>query len=359
MPSINEIVQITITRQTAAAQVPAFNGVLIAEEILKADIAPAFNERVRVYTSLAELVTAGFVTTDAVYLAAQALFSQNPNPGKIYVGRKLTGVDGTETWTEALTAMADENKEWYGFSIGTKTLTDLQLAAAFSEANKKLFIISDDDANIVDGTGDIAEYVNSNSYDRSAVIYHDEADLSADDPMAEFAWMGKLFPKDPGSVNWAYKTLSGVTAVEITSAQQTTAFGKECNLYQEIAGNNVTRYGTVGSGEYIDIIRGLDWLESLIQSNIYTVLLNNDKIPFTDAGIQSIVAEIQSALQSAADVGLIIGAEDEENGYAVTAPLAADVSAANKAARILPDIEFRATLQGAVNKVEIQGYVGL
>lgn len=359
MASLDEIVQITITRQTRAAEVPSFNGILVAEEILIADITPAFSERVREYTSLADMLTAGFLATDAVYLAAQAVFSQNPNPGSIFVGRKLKGVDGTETWTEALTAMADENKEWYGFGIGDRTLASLQLAAAWAEANGKLFAISDDDANIVDSTGDIAEYINTQGYDRTFVIYHDLADLASTDPMAEFAWLALQFAKDPGSSNWAYKTLTGVSAVDLTSTQQTTAFGKECNLYQTISGNNITRYGTVGSGEYIDIIRGLDWLEATIQANVYTALLNNEKIPFTDQGIQAVVSQINAALQEAADIGLIIGTEDEDNGYTVTAPLAANVSAANKAARTLPDITFRATLQGAINKVVIQGYVGL
>lgn len=359
MPDISEVVQITITRQTKAAEVPSFNGILIAQEFLSASITPAFTGRVREYGSLSEISDAGFVSTDAVYLAAQALFLQNPNPGKIYVGRKLTGGDGSETWTEALNAMLEENKDWYAFGIGSRVLADLQAAAAWSEANKKLFAISDDDPNIIDATGDIAEYINTQNYDRSFVIYHDGADLGANDPMAEFAWLAKQFPKDPGSSNWAYKTLTGVASYEITSSQQSTAFGKKCNLYQEIAGVDVTRFGYVGSGEYIDIIRGIDWLESIIQTNIYNAMLNNEKIAFTDAGIQSIVSEIQAALQEAADAGLIIGADDEEKGYTVTAPLAIEVSATDKANRTLPDVEFRATLQGAINKVEIQGYVGL
>lgn len=359
MADISEVVSITITRQTAAAELPSFNGVLIAEEFLIASITPAFSERVRKYTSLTELSTAGFATSSAVYLAAQALFAQNPNPGEIYVGRKKTGGDGTETWTQALTDMADENKAWYGFLIGSKTLADLQAAADWSESNKKLMGISDDDSNIVDGTGDIAEYVNTNNYDRTFVIYHPDADLATTDPFAESAWFGLQFPKDPGSSNWAYKTLAGVTAYEITSAQQTTAFGKECNLYQTIAGKSVTRLGTVGSGEYIDIIRGIDWLEALIQTNVYNVLLNNEKVPFTDAGIQSVVSEINASLEAAAEIGLIVGADDDDNGYTVTAPLASAVSAADKAARSLTGVEFRATLQGAINKVTIQGFVGL
>ena len=59
------------------------------------------------------------------------------------------------------------------------------------------------------------------------------------------------------------------------------------------------------------------------------------------------------------DVGLIIGAEDEDNGFSVEAPRAADVSAANKAARLLPDITFRATYQGAISKVEISGTISV
>jgi len=356
---LDEVVDITITRQTQAANVASFNGILLAQEILMADITPVFSERVRRYTSLTEMATAGFTTADPVYLMAQAIFRQNPNPGEVYIGRKLKGVDGTETWVEAMPLIAADSSAWYGFCIGDKTLADLQAVAAWAELNKKLFMISDDDANIIDSTGDIAEYVNTQDYDRTVVIYSDVADFATTDTCMGAAWMGLQFPKAPGSSNWAYKTLKGVVAYEITSAQRTTAFGKQCNLFEAIAGVSVTRYGTVGSGEYIDIIRGIDWLEAKIQEKVFNSFLNNEKIPFIDAGIQSIVSQISAALQEAADVGLIIGAEDEENGYTVSASLASAVSATNKLARNLPGITFRATLQGAINKTTINGFVGL
>jgi len=359
MALIDQVVDITITRTTRAASVASFNGILLAQEILIADITPAFSERVRKYTSLAEMATAGFTTADPVYLMAQAIFRQNPNPGEVYIGRKLKGIDGTETWAEAMPLIASDSSAWYGFCIGDKTLADLQAVAAWSELNKKLFMISDDDANIIDSTGDIAEYVNTQEYDRTAVIYSNVADFSTTDTCMDAAWLGLQFPKAPGSSNWAWKTLKGVSTYEITSAQRTTALGKKCNLYETIGGVNVTELGTVGSGEYIDIIRGIDWLEAKIQEKVFNSFLNNEKIPFTDAGIQSIVSQISAALQEAADVGLIIGAEDEENGYTVSAPLASSVSAANKLARNLPDITFRATLQGAINKTTINGFVGL
>jgi len=359
MGDINNIVSITITRATALPEEESFNGLLIASEFLIADTTPNFSERVREYTSLSQITTEGFATSSPVYLAAKALFSQNPNPGKIYVGRKLTGADGSETWTEALTAMAEESNDWYGFAIGSRTLADLEEAADWAETVTKLFLISDDDSNIISGTGDIAEYANTNSYDRTVVIYEPEADLTANDPYTEIAWAAKLFPYDPGSATWALKTLAAVTASNLTPTQRSTLFGKEGNVYESVAGRSITNYGTVGSGEYIDIIHGTDWLESRIQTRVYTALLNNIKVPFTDAGIQSIVAEVQGALQEAVDVGLIIGAEDEDNGYVVDAPRAADVSATNKANRNLPDITFRATYQGAIHKTEITGTISV
>lgn len=352
MALIDTIVQVTITRQTAVASVASFDNLLIAEEFLKASITPSFDERVRVYASLQEIIDAGFSTSSAVYLAAQALFLQNPNTGQIYVGRKLTGIDGSETWTEALTAIAEESSAWYGFFIGTKTLADLEEAADWSEANKKIFFVSDDDSNIISGTGDIAEYANTNNYDRTVVIYHPDADLTTDDPFIESAWSGYIFTFDPGSANWAHKQLSGVPVYNLTTAQRNTALGKKANLFETVAGLDVTRFGTVGSGEYIDIIRGTDWLEARIQERVYTVIANSVKVPYTDAGVQSIVAEVESALEEAVDVGLL-------SEYNVTFPKVVDIAANDKVDRLLPDINFTATYAGAINKVEINGTISL
>jgi hypothetical protein len=360
MAIIDNIVPITITRQTTVAKVASFNGLLIAAEFLKADITPSFDERVRPYSSLQEIATAGFPVDEPVYLAAEAFFQQNPNPGVIYVGRKLTGIDGSETWTEAMTAIAEADDNWYGFFIGSRTLADLQEVADWAETVKKLFCISDDDANIIGATGDIAEYLETNNYDRSFAMYHPDADLTTDDPYAEAAWSSFMFTYEPGEATWSYKQLSGVSAYELTTAEINTASGKNCNLFQEIAGVDVTRFGTVGSGEYIDIVRGTDWLEARIQERVFTILLNNPKIPFTDGGIQLVVAEVEAALQEAVDVGLIAPPDEEgNNGFNVTYPRAADVDASDKAARLLPDINFTAVYAGAVHKTQINGIISL
>lgn len=361
MALIDEYVQVTITRQTAVASVASFDNMLIAAEFLKASITPSFDERVRVYSSLSELATAGFSTSSPVYLAAAALFSQNPNPGKIYVGRKLTGIDGSETWDAALTAMKEENNEWYVFSVDSRILADLEDVADWSETNKKLFSITDDDPNIIGGTGDIAEYINTQNYDRSFLMYHPDADAGVDDPYANFAWPGLMLTYDPGEANWLHKTLRAVPAYNLTSAERSTIEGKKGNYYSTIAGLDKTLGdATVGSGEYIDIIRGTDWLEARIQELVYTALGRLAKIPFTDQGIGIVVSQVEAALQEAVEIGLLAPPDADGNpSYTVTAPLAADVSVTDKGNRFLPDVEFTATYAGAINRTEIRGTISV
>ena len=128
-------------------------------------------------------------------------------------------------------------------SVGKKiTLAELEDIADWTEANKKLFFVSDDDSNIISGTGDIAEYANTNNLDRTAVFYHPDADLTTDDPFMEVAIAAKGFTYAPGTINWALflKNLSGVTSYTLTATQRSTALGKECNIYEEIAGNDFT-----------------------------------------------------------------------------------------------------------------------
>ena len=361
MPLIDEYIEVNITRQTAVATVASFDNAMIAAEFLKADITPSFDERVRPYSNLAEMLTAGFLITDPVYLAAKAFFSQNPNPGIIYVGRKLTGLDGTETWEEALTAMKEDNNEWYVFSIDSKILADLESGADWSESNKRLMIISDDDPNIIDSVGDIAEYINTQNYDRSTVMYHPDADGGVDDPYINFAWAGLMLTFEPGEANWLHKTLSAVASYKLTTAQRAIIEGKKGNYYSEIAGLNKTLGdGTVGSGEYIDIIRFTDWLEAHIQTLVYTFIGQLPKVPFTDPGIQGTKSKVDEALQDGVDIGGLAPPDEEGNpSYTTTVPLSADVSVVDKANRILNDIKFTAIYAGAINRFGINGTISV
>jgi hypothetical protein len=171
----------------------------------------------------------------------------------------------------------------------------------------------------------------------------------------EFAWMGGQLPKDPGSITWKFKQLVGVTPDVLTTTAVNNIEGKNGNTYQTVGGVSITQQGVVASGEFIDIIRGVAWIESRLGEEIFTVLVNADKIPYTDPGVGVIVGTTRAFLTGPAVDNSVL----TENTISVSAPLVADISDANKASRLLPDVEFSGTLAGAVHKVILNGKVSV
>ena len=83
MTTLNNIVDVSITRETRTIQRASFSiPCFIAEHTI-------FAERAKEYTSLADILSAGFATTSAVYKAATLYFGQTVAPSKIVVGRRL------------------------------------------------------------------------------------------------------------------------------------------------------------------------------------------------------------------------------------------------------------------------------
>lgn len=257
-----------------------------------------------------------------------------------------------ETTTVALTAIAQFDNDWYGLIWADRTSADVVLAAAWAESNRKLMATASSDVKIYDSGDitDIAYLLNAAGYDRSTVMFHETPTTYPD-----AAWMGKQLATDPGSSTWAYKTLAGITKSTLTTNQSTNIRNKKANTYEEIGGVNITQEGTLASGEYIDIIRGADWLEARLTERVYSRLVNLPKIPFTDAGIAIIEGEVRAQMEDGIAVGFLVA----DPAPVIFVPKAADVSTVDKAARTLNDVTFTAYLAGAIHKIKIDGVVTL
>ena len=90
MASLNSIVSVTVSVVAARAAALGFGTPLILSH------SAAWTERVRSYTSLAAL-GADFASTTPEYRAATAMFSQNPRPAVVKVGR-ANGTVPTQRW---------------------------------------------------------------------------------------------------------------------------------------------------------------------------------------------------------------------------------------------------------------------
>lgn len=444
MSTLSEHVSLTITQDSVGVARAGFGVPLILS------CNATFLERVRYYTTLADVATDGFATTSPEYLAAEAMFAQDPHPTMVGIGRaegkptqtysinvttvtnshtyKLTvkgeGVTSTDvvyaadsattdgeivlglvaalnavvgknytasgtvspitvtataagdwfsiestevgylkieqTHAEPATTLATdldaiqlESDAWYALVTLYNSDAYVKAAAAWVEASDapKIYacdLNNSETATLATAGGDTADDLHVSAYARTFTCYH-----PSPAEMFGAAWLGKVLPLTPGSETWKFKTLAGVDPVPTNGTQRVNLRAKKANTTQTIAGRNITWEGTTLDGNYIDVVRGLDWLEDDMTKSVFEVLAGAAKIPMTNAGIATIESAVKGSLKRAFRAGII------DSDFVVTVPLVSDVSTTNRGLRLLPDVKFTARLQGAIHTVTINGVVSV
>jgi hypothetical protein len=243
-------------------------------------------------------------------------------------------------------AAAAVDNEFYAFVIDSASELENNAAAAWAEANKKLFFAqSNDQTDIVDagGTGQAADFLAA-LYNRSAVVYP---------PDAAPALVGRQLSQDPGTSSYAFKTLAGAEAVAVTSTQLANAKGKNVLLYALNNGTAHTWFGKAASGRSLRVQTAIDLIEARIQEAVLAVFLNAEFVPYSQRGFSQMEAAVRSVLSFVESQGIV------SPGWTVTVPIAADQSLANKAAGLLDSLRFNAVIPGDVLKVVVRGSVTL
>jgi hypothetical protein len=448
--ALSDVVQASVSASSASPTVPGFGKTLLMVN----KVPVSFPATPQTYTSLAGLITAGFLTTDDAYLAASACFSANPAPPAIMICQRVnktsqviklkcltavqgsvytitittplgvsttitrtvpgsstttaeataiaaliaavTGFAGTtaavdtitvtsptagtlngySNWTsnfyltdtttdpglaaDLATAIAGDNT-WYGLEIDSHSKAEILVAAAFAEANKKLFVTQSSESTVPDNavTTDVASVVQSSAYFRTAILYTGNNTKN----FAALEWQSGRFAGSPtpGNDTWMYNTLPGILVDNLTETQNATLGNKFATGYASMQGVNITVSGGIantnsagrsGSGEFLDTRRFLDWLLSQIQLGIYSALLGPGKTPFTDKGLQSLATVVLGALQRGEQAqGLVVGSSQ------VATTLASNVSSADRQNRIFRGLTWSAQLAGAVHLVVSSGTV--
>ncbi len=261
-------------------------------------------------------------------------------------------LDGSPTIAEDIAAVQVENDTWYSCHLTNHGKAVITAAAVYIETQYKALVVASPDSDIYSSsTTDLASNLQTAGYGRTALMYHPKANSQF--PGA--AWAGRCLPLDPGSITWKFMTLSGVDYIDFTATEQGYITAKDCNSYVRIAGISMTQEGVTSSGEFIDVVRGIDFIRARLQEYVFGLLARADKIPFTNAGIAAIEAEVRAVMQLA--IGQSILAADP--APVVLAPLASEVSTNDKANRLLPDVTFSGTLAGAIHAVQISGTISV
>lgn len=353
MSLLNEIVQVNISRQQINLDVIGLDTLLILGNSLKElaeDKQPSY--RVKSYGSLLELASEkangtdlSYPSTSPEYKAAAMYFGQNPKPKTILVGQYF----GTEKVEEAYNKiLLTHGNKFYAVVC----LTDMIATEKLSEtviADEKIFIHSSTDTKtLIDSKTDKTTsigWLSNNKSERIITVYNSNT------PFISCGIAGKMLTRTPGSATWAYKSIDGATADNLSTEQRNFLDSTlHSNFYVSLSGQDVFLNGKATNGEFIDVTIGTDWIRTELRKRIASALVSNAKIPYTNAGIGIFESLLRNTLDEAGQKGII-----DPQSIVISVPNALDVDVTKRAERMLPDVKFSARLAGAIHKVVIEG----
>lgn len=357
---------------------------------------------VTVYSSAQEAQDAGYVTTgddaDPVGRAINVAFSQSPKPTAVYVATQqpapapdpdettdppATGGDGgsnpdtpKETGGEnegaevAALAAADDGLEALGVTLARALETNgwyvicpagisedrYEEIAEWTEAQTKMFAYT-----TMSETPPVRNvYFRTFGFYGREYVGQPENEIPAANYFLHVAACAKILRYDPGSETWVFKALASVSPSKIKTATVKKFEEANLNYFNTVASRNITMLGKTASGEWIDLIRFRDWLQNDMQVRVVNLLVTNKKIPYTDGGIGLVQNQMIASLKAGQQAGGIAPTEYDEDqneipGYVTKVPLAANLTAVQKASRKLKGVSFQARIAGAIHMVEING----
>lgn len=291
------------------------------------------------YNDIDEVVVNFADTTDA-YKMAKAMFDQGLSQLAILGIDYETGVDPVTDLTDALETLEATNDEWYFVLCTEQGDSDIaEIADNYIATKKKLYFA---DTTTLGLSATLTK-------DRTVILYKDDV---TDFPAS--AWVGVGAQNLPGTQTWKFMTLIDIDEdAVITESQITTLHTDGGNTYIEALGKKYTSNGQTVNNEFIDVIRTADYLESNITTEVFNLLVDSKKVPFTQDGINQIANEVTKVLKQATTDGIIATDTSDNGEFEVTIPNINDISDTDKTNRVLNGISANVVLSGAIHSTSI------
>jgi hypothetical protein len=259
----------------------------------------------------------------------------------------LTNATSGESWVEAYQDVRDVNDNWYCLHAETHTKADQLALAAVIETTQKIYVTSTSDSvALTTGTSDVGKALKDLGYERTACMWHSAADTQ----FPECGWAGRQLQDTPGSNDWAYKEIVGVTPDSFSETQSGNVHGKNYTTYETLDGVNRTVGGDMVDGTAIDETVFLDWVVINMRADLWQMFANVRKAPYTSSGLTMIESKIRAVNAR----GIANGGIAENPAPVVQMPVLALISSIDKANRHVPGIVNKITLAGSIRTIAIR-----
>ena len=345
MLTIDQIVRVVIRRETSTKTVRDLQKIAILSEHTR------FAETFRRYQSTTAMLADGFLTNDFAYIAANRIFSQDPQVKEIIVGKVVDGGTGVDYVSE-ITKLQSEAADWFFLITDATDDADKLAIANYIETQTAIYVFSDHNAaTITNATTDIFSTMKEQSLMRSIGIHVKDAAVVA----AEAALVGKFAVDVIGSNLWLHKTLTTLSAENFSATEVGYLNSKNALYYTKVGADSVVEgMANVVGGEKIHVILGAIWLEVRIGEAFWNLLYTKNRILYTNGGIDQFKAVLVTILNQAVDNNILT----DDTPFQITVPDANKLTSAERASGVLSKITFRARLAGAIIFVDaVEGTV--
>lgn len=289
------------------------------------------------YSSLDEVMEAGFDQESPIYLQCAKLFMQNDHPARIAV------CVGTGTAIETLNLLKEKDFRQVIPILGEEDSPLRELAEYIETTEDKMLFIKAADASALTAIGQL---------DRTFAIVYAGLDSGV-----EGAVVGATAGLTVGSFTYKNIIIKGITPDPLTDAQIEAVHKAGGICIVRKAGDIVTSEGTVMSGEYADIIDSKDYVVRNIAYKSQKLLNSTPKLSFDNVGISQLEGVVTGVLKEAYRMGVIAQNEDGTPAYSTDFATRAETSAGDRAKRTYNGGRFSFDLAGAIHYATINGTV--
>lgn len=291
-----------------------------------------------------ESLAIDFNSETKTYKLAETILAQTNKPEVICVA---TYVETTPAAGQGLGDVIEKyyDKSWHFALLAESTAADRLVLSKKVELHDFKFAVVQ--------VPDKAEIQAFKENPHTIVYYHTNPEERLDG-----AVIGDAANLEVGSITWKFRrSLKGVTPIEISSDELDAIHAAGGNAYVVKAGVPQTSEGIVATGEYIDFYHGRDWIKANMETDLQSMLTNNDKVPGNPNGVSLVGAVATSVLSTAGKQGIIDTNDEDQYAFNVYTQNFDAGSEEEQAKRVYSGLSFDYKAQRAIHKINVKGSV--
>ena len=249
MLQISDIVNVIINRETTSKTVRDLQTIAV----LSKHTHFGTNELYRKYSSTTEMLSDGFITTDYAYIAAQRIFSQNPQVREIVVGKVVAEQGGGVNYVNAIKKLQSATNEWFFLITDAVDDADKLAIAQYIETQTAMYVYSSNNVKALDSadTTDIFSKLKALNLMHSLGMF--VRDTTVVSP--ESAWVGRFASAVIGSNTWIHKALTTLVTESFTRTETSALQSKNAHFYTKVGqDDSIEGSANVAGGEKLHVI---------------------------------------------------------------------------------------------------------